>query len=67
MFSCLNVCIALVLFYCPRILEGERRGPRLGGDRDEYRRAEKKEGPTGDYRPQFRGVGRGGMSEQQPQ
>ncbi|KAL7748927.1 hypothetical protein RI367_005575 [Sorochytrium milnesiophthora] len=36
-----------------RPAEGERR-PR--GDREEYR---KKETPAGDYKPEFRGVGRG--------
>ncbi|KAJ3364236.1 hypothetical protein AMAG_10097 [Allomyces macrogynus ATCC 38327] len=42
--------------------EGDRRGPRPAyGDRDAYRRADKKDGaPAGDYRPEFRGgVGRG--------
>ncbi|KAI9190282.1 hypothetical protein H9P43_001715 [Blastocladiella emersonii ATCC 22665] len=45
--------------------EGERRGPRPTGDREEYRRSDKKEGATGDYRPQFRGVGRGAAAPAQ--
>jgi len=40
--------------------DGAYRAPR-GGDRDDYRRREeKKDGaPSGEYRPQFAGVGRG--------
>ncbi|SAM08866.1 hypothetical protein [Absidia glauca] len=42
----------------PRRAFGEgREGPRRGGDRDDYRR---KEGATGDFKPEFRGgFGRG--------